>query len=624
MKNKFKFLATMLIGILLSTNVWGTDPETIYYETFGTANSNTAWASFSGWSNNQTTSIASTTNWSVSAKGTMTCDVDGSSGNSHTYSGTNGGTLIFNFGDLSNDYTDVKLSLYFQNNRGKNNPRTMTCQLSGDGGSTWGDDILPYTGSQDWASLSNFAISASLLGNLSIKITNTANNVSRIEDIKLVGTPAQTCTHSITITKGSTNHGTFDLSQTGAVCIDEGSATVSVTNIAPESHYVFDHITATNGSVDNEAKTVSNISANTEIAVVFREAEQVTVTWDDRGSTTNVQVWPGEPLVLPTDPTDMPTCAQYFVGWSTHTLTGEGHGAPSDLFKTAISAPETNTTYHAVFAQGEGTADEEKTLDLNFDGGGTTLTVTSAANVPNENVTINGVTLNLAYIDGTNGATRFQSVKNEQNPYIELRLCSGTAKGTVTITSTGLSSFKSIEVYAAQKENTNATGKISVGSTLKYTHSLTSATSTSSGEINLGTDAQNIKIECTTGQYRIQRMIIKGIIDGGGIEYSNYVTSCAVYTVTFKSNGVDVTTVSNVAPGQQVTAPTLAYIKSKVAAKNVCTDYLVGWSTDSHYSNPSAAPSDILKPNAEGKITIPSDITEDVVYHAVYADVAGE
>lgn len=615
MKTKIKFLATMLIGILLSVNVWGADVTHTWTLPFSSttnewrAANNSTSAQFGACNSNgnlnggKWTNISNGSYLNLPSGGYFLVKVPITSS---TTSFTLNASI---FAWASNKYAAKNVTITYYTS--KNTTEAAICN-----GATTTSGC--YNVSQEITLPNSYVVTSN--GTLFIKIAVASGN-DGFESLS-VSTAEQTCTHSITITKGSTSLGTFELSQTGSVCIDEGSATVSVTNIAPESHYVFDHITATNGSVDNEAKTVSNISANTEIAVVFREAEQVTVTWDDRGNTTNVQVWPGEPLELPMDPTDMPTCAQYFVGWSTQTLTGGGHSAPSDLFKTAISAPETNTTYHAVFAQGEGTADEEKTLDLNFDGGGTTLTVTSASNVPNENVTINGVTLNLAYIDGTNGVTRFQSVKDDdKNPYIELRLCSGTAKGTVTITSTGLSSFKSIEVYAAQKETTNATGTISVGSTLKYTHSLTSATSTSSGEINLGTDAQNIKIECTAGQYRIQRMIIKGIIDGGGIEYSNYVTSCAVYTVTFKSNGADVTSVSNVAPGQQVTAPTLAEIKTQAGIRNACTNYLVGWSTDSHYTNPSAAPSDILKPNAEGKITIPSNITSDVTYYAVYADV---
>ena len=81
-----------------------------------------------------------------------------------------------------------------------------------------------------------------------------------------------TCSNEITITKGTPSHGSFDITGDGDVCIDNGNASVTISNIQPTNGYRFKQITSSGGgTIDNSAKTVTNISANTTINVVFEQ-----------------------------------------------------------------------------------------------------------------------------------------------------------------------------------------------------------------------------------------------------------------------------------------------------------------------------------------------------------------
>lgn len=81
---------------------------------------------------------------------------------------------------------------------------------------------------------------------------------------------AVSCTSEITITKGTPSHGSFSMTGAGTVCIDEGNASVTISDIEPASGYRFKEITSSGGgTINNNAKTVSNISATTTINVVF-------------------------------------------------------------------------------------------------------------------------------------------------------------------------------------------------------------------------------------------------------------------------------------------------------------------------------------------------------------------
>lgn len=173
----------------MAVSMWGAT-TTIYDETFGSGvASNTDWSKASNYfSNDQTSTIGSTTTWKVSKSATSPCDVTGSSEGSHVFSGTSGATLVLTLGDLSG-YKDVTFTCNFANNASakNNSPRTLTIKISGDGGETWSNDLIGANSNQSWQAFS-YDIPNSSLGNLVVQFTNTASNTSRIDDIKFIGT----------------------------------------------------------------------------------------------------------------------------------------------------------------------------------------------------------------------------------------------------------------------------------------------------------------------------------------------------------------------------------------------------------------------------------------------------
>ena len=181
--------STMLL-LFFALGVGNARGETIYSETFGTTGNNTAWSSYSGWSNNTTSSKTSTTSWKVSKTTSDVCSVDGSSASCNAYCGSSGEALVFNFGNIS-AYSNIVFSFNYYNNRAGGNARTFTCQVSSDGGSNWSDNILASNTVSGWSATTvTYNVSAVYAANFSVKFTNTGSNVSRIDDILLTGTAA--------------------------------------------------------------------------------------------------------------------------------------------------------------------------------------------------------------------------------------------------------------------------------------------------------------------------------------------------------------------------------------------------------------------------------------------------
>lgn len=94
------------------------------------------------------------------------------------------------------------------------------------------------------------------------------------KEVKYNITVLGTCTNSAVITKGATEHGSFELSVEGTQCLDElpGNVTSTVLTATPDAYYYLASIIATNGTVgdiDGNSCTISNIGANTTITAVF-------------------------------------------------------------------------------------------------------------------------------------------------------------------------------------------------------------------------------------------------------------------------------------------------------------------------------------------------------------------
>ena len=192
--------------------------------------------------------------------------------------------------------------------------------------------------------------------------------------------------HEVTI--GSHTNGTINVnsSTTSPQTVTQG-ATVNIA-ATPESGYRFTGWTIKKTTGGNDVtSTLLGANATTAstsftmpdydvtVEAVFVEIINYTITWKVNNANYTTYTGAGtlstsaeggvkwSTLTLPDAPADntLSACERTkFVGWSTSQLTGDGHSAPSDLFKTTSDANADshtitgNTTFYAVFAKGGG------------------------------------------------------------------------------------------------------------------------------------------------------------------------------------------------------------------------------------------------------------------------------
>ncbi len=667
MKNKFKFLATMLIGILLSTNVWGetytwtlpfstttNEWRTVNNAQFGACNSNGAlnggkWTNISNGSHlnlpnsgyflvkvpitPSTTSFtlnASIFAWASSKYAVKTVTITYYTSKNTTEANIcNGSTTTSGCYNVSEEITL---------------PNSYVVTSNG----TLFIKIAMQQGNDGFEALSVTTKSGSTKADVTLTPTQNARNLTVddiVEDLSTWYTISPAA-YDGTITYTSSNEDIF--------AEDEGAG------------YAFS--TGTCNLYVNAPETSNYKAANCTISVtVTAPAVKHNVNWHVSGVVTTDEVAEGATITFPATPTVPDACSdKVFYGWAKSAIVGETDDAPTvytsetmgtadidfyAVFATASSGSGSGTvfhsqpgtitsgdyylvdTYNGVDYQGNATGDFwalKGGLDAESGtkGGIPAVDVTNAVSVSG-----NVLTLNLANL--TSESTPSVYTITFADDSVSFALKDGdifyNAGNNVNADMVTARNYRWQSVTNEIDENDGRHMLFVSRGTGSRCLMYNDHTSGSSGATK-GNQQHKFKMYQTTysntgGTKGPENSYGSGklyFIPAVSVTYSNYVTSCAAYTVTFKSNGADVTSVSNVAPGQQVTAPTLAEIKTQAGVKNACTNYLVGWSADSHYTNPSAAPSDILKPNAEGKITIPSTVTSDVTYYAVYADVVGE
>lgn len=191
-------------------------------------------------------------------------------------------------------------------------------------------------------------------GNHTINVSYTENGVTKGTTYVINVLPH--CNQFVEITKGTPQHGSFTLSAEGEQCAD--GLVVTVTPNAAE-HYHFKQITATNGDVDDNAKTVSNITANTTINVEFEEDEKVTVKWhvgtaapvetaDVYVGTAFADVKANAPAVEDGAAGD---CADKFMGWATSAITAQDGVDEEDVAWATEPISNENKEFYAVWAK---------------------------------------------------------------------------------------------------------------------------------------------------------------------------------------------------------------------------------------------------------------------------------
>lgn len=427
---------------------------------------------------------------------------------------------------------------------------------------------------------------------LAVSASPTSITTSETSTLSVTGGNGGTVTYSVTSSNASNAH------------ID--GTTFSATTVGT---YTVTAHQDMNGDVCEQNATV-------DIEVTPERHE---VRWHVGGVVTTDEVAEDAAITFPADPSAPAACEEKsFYGWAKSEIVGETEDAPTVY--TSETMGTVDIDFYAVFADKEGSGENGwvKITDaediiagvyavISYDEAYYLPTTASSSSNPTATaVTKTDGKINILDAMKWNLTISEGVINLESATTAGVYAWGGSANDGVRVNSTSTKA--------------NATKDWRVKTTTNYGLVLYNNATTDDRYLSTNgtTDWRNYTSTNTTNRaanlYKLEN----------NTTYSAFVTSCAAYTVTFKSNGADVTTVSNVAPGQQVTAPTLAEIKTQAGATNACTNYLIGWSTESHYTNPSAAPSGMLKPNAEGKITIPSDITGDVTYYAVYADVAGE
>ena len=352
------------------------------------------------------------------------------------------------------------------------------------------------------------------------------------------------CTNEITITKGDNpENGTFVLSNSGTICIDEGNASTTVT-ATPNEHYHLATVTSTSGSVGaisgNEC-TITGINASTTIYVTFAADPKDVVNWYVAGSPTPEEKYAGETL----EGIDAPTSGdcdgvKVFKGWTSEPTYFNATDAPTDLFTdpTTKTMPAGGTNYYAVFAT-ETTSEGSPTNVIEYDGSG----MVTLGEI--EGVTQNGVSTyaagNAPYLlkfDDTGDYIQFALSAPPVSLSFNYKMLGGSNTSTMTIKECATidgtySSVEDLSISGAQ----NSTG--------------TKTTSKSFAQ-------KFIRMVFTKGSnVGVGAITIVGT--GSSTTYSNYSTSCVTYEVTAVSNNDSWGTVS--VDGYKVTAsPAVGYI----------------------------------------------------------------
>jgi len=356
------------------------------------------------------------------------------------------------------------------------------------------------------------------------------------------------CTSSITITKGSNPaNGTFTLTTSGSVCIDNGNASTTV-NATPSTNYHLASVTSTGGGtigeISNNSCTVTNIGANTTINVTFEADPQYTVTWvAASNSSFNTQTnYAGTDLTSPGTPDASTYCpgGKVFMGWTATPIEGESANAPSDLFTsvTGKSIPVGGITYYAVFATGTGSGSDKYKVTTSLSVGKTYVmgAVKAAASTTlANNTTIGAITFSSTYTSTSWG--QYSEVTPNSSGEIAANSVTTAMQWTLESVTSGKYAFKKGNNYMYLK---TSTGQNSCGLYTSANVYLEDATSTCKDAFLMhpqsGTGGNRAMLNVSSGGYRVYGTSTNASASmcpyvrfyeyTPGVTYSNYATSC--------------------------------------------------------------------------------------------------
>ncbi|MBQ2540118.1 MAG: endonuclease [Paludibacteraceae bacterium] len=323
------------------------------------------------------------------------------------------------------------------------------------------------------------------------------------------------CANEITITKGSDPvNGTFVLSNSGTVCIDEGNASTTVT-AEPNDHYHLETVTTTGdvgsvGSISGNTCTITGINANTTINVTFAADPKDVVYWYVAGTPTAEEKYAGETLAGITAPTESDCDGKAFVGWTATADYSSETDAPDDLFNdpTTKTMPTGGTNYYAVFADGTTSGGPSNLIE--YDGSG----IVTLEEI--DGVSQNGVSTyaagNAPYLlkfDGDGDYIQFNLTSVPATLSFNYKMIGGGNTSTMTIKECATADGSYTDVQA-----------LTISGAQNSTGTLTTTTSFTKKYVRMVfTKGSNVGVGAIT---------ITGT--GGGATYSNYSTSCVECT----------------------------------------------------------------------------------------------
>ena len=354
---KIKLFLSLLMVMLLSVgNVWAVDPVTVK-STFSKATTP---------SDNQVTDLESAVTWDIStdeAVGSPSYTVGSADSKEGLKFGASKNAYYGKI-DLSTDYFknyNVKsVKLYVKNNgskigtlTAKQGSVTIGTQSNTSATNAWNEMTASGTTGEGGILTVSYEVAQ-------------ASYINYIEVTYEV--PVSTdCESKITITKAANPaNGTFEIDNSGEVCIDEGNVTVNVT-ATPADHYHLASVTTTGsvgtiGSIAGNTCEIIDIDADTEIGVTFAEDTKYVVTWNVNGNEdTKTNVYAGEKPVFPSNPSSCDATSTTFIGWATAPWTGKLADLSAKTVYTsadAMPAVSSAVTYYAVFAKSSGSASE--------------------------------------------------------------------------------------------------------------------------------------------------------------------------------------------------------------------------------------------------------------------------
>lgn len=460
------------------------------------------------------------------------------------------------------------------------------------------------------------------------------------------------CSSEITITKGSNPaNGTFTISNSGTVCIDEGNASTTVT-ATPLDHYHLATVTSTGGgsvgAISNNTCTVSNISANTTINVTFAADPTYTVTWvaGSNPSFSTQTNYAGTALTDPGEPSPASYCpgGKVFVGWTAIPIVGEDDDAPDDLFTSVAgkSIPVGGTTYYAVFATQGGSASVTKSDELTYT---SFFAACSSSGSNTSGSYTNFSSKSGSESDAVYAGNLFKHGNGPSNckDYIQMRTSSncgffttasgGKAKKVTIEWNAATSTTRTVEIYGKNTAYSAIADLFNDANKGTLLGSITWASPTPETELSITGDYEYIGIRSNNGALYLNSITIDWQADGG-YSYTDYATTCctdwSTPTVSYSSS-LAINASESVTIGSGTTHGAVTYESSDEDVLTVDADgtiHAVGagtahitatWAGDATYCEKSANSNDVTVSGIQVTGTTPVNFGQ-VYQNAVVAD----